>query len=105
MSCTLNPQTYRGNDVEFPTAARVLALWRRAEQEEFGISTLRGAANNRAMIEFEVEDVDQQYARLKGMPIEWIREPTTQPWGHRALYLRDPDGNLVNLFTPVSPAR
>jgi hypothetical protein len=28
------------------------------------------------------------------------------PWGNRSLLLRDPDGNLVNLFTPVTePAR
>jgi hypothetical protein len=24
------------------------------------------------------------------------------PWGNRSLLLRDPDGNLVNFFTPVS---
>jgi hypothetical protein len=23
------------------------------------------------------------------------------PWGNRSLLVRDPDGNLVNLFTPV----
>ena len=27
--------------------------------------------------------------------------PTTMPWGNRALLFRDPDGNLVNFFTPV----
>jgi hypothetical protein len=26
------------------------------------------------------------------------------PWGNRSLLLRDPDGNLVNFFTPVTPA-
>jgi hypothetical protein len=26
------------------------------------------------------------------------------PWGNRSLLLRDPDGNLVNLFTPVTAA-
>jgi len=24
------------------------------------------------------------------------------PWGNRSLLLRDPDGNLVNLFTPMT---
>jgi hypothetical protein len=24
------------------------------------------------------------------------------PWGNRSILFRDPDGNLVNLFTPVS---
>ena len=31
-----------------------------------------------------------------------VTPPTTMPWGNRALLFRDPDGNLVNLFTPVS---
>ena len=97
----IEPQTYRGNYVEFPTAAGTVALWRQSEYEEFGIGTLRGAANHSIMIEFEVEDVDQEYARFKRMKIEWIREPTTQPWGHRAFYIRDPDGNIVNVHSPV----
>jgi hypothetical protein len=25
------------------------------------------------------------------------------PWGNRSLLFRDPDGNLVNFFTPVTP--
>jgi hypothetical protein len=29
--------------------------------------------------------------------------PTTMPWGNRSLLIRDPDGNLVNLFTPITP--
>jgi catechol 2,3-dioxygenase-like lactoylglutathione lyase family enzyme len=97
----IEPQTYRGNYVEFPTVAGTLALWRQSEYAEFGLGTLQGAANQSMMIEFEVEDVDQEYARLKGMQIEWIREPTTQPWGHRACYMRDPDGNIVNVHSPV----
>jgi hypothetical protein len=24
------------------------------------------------------------------------------PWGNRSMLFRDPDGNLVNLFTPVT---
>jgi hypothetical protein len=30
------------------------------------------------------------------------QEPTTMPWGNRSLLSRDPDGNLVNFFIPVS---
>ena len=25
------------------------------------------------------------------------------PWGNRSMILRDPDGGLVNLFTPLTP--
>jgi catechol 2,3-dioxygenase-like lactoylglutathione lyase family enzyme len=45
--------------------------------------------------------VDRQFARLRGLGVEFVLEPTTQPWGNRSALFRDPDGNLVNLFAPV----
>ena len=33
---------------------------------------------------------------------EWVQTPTTMPWGNRSALLRDPDGNLVNLYAPVT---
>ena len=33
-----------------------------------------------------------------------VAAPATMPWGNRSLLLRDPDGSLVNLFTPVTDA-
>ena len=60
-------------------------------------------ANKSAILEFIVTDVDKQYARAKEFISEIVQEPTTMPWGNRSFLFRDPDGNLVNLFTPVSP--
>ena len=54
------------------------------------------------IIEFRVDDVDKEYERLKPLISEWVLEPTTMPWGNRSMLFRDPDGNLVNLFTPVT---
>ena len=31
-----------------------------------------------------------------------VSEPTTMPWGNRSRVFRDPDGNPVNFFTPVT---
>ena len=50
--------------------------------------------------EFIVDDGDAEYAR-RGRE-RAVAEPSTLPWGNRSLLLRDPDGNLVNLFTPVT---
>lgn len=97
----IEPQISRGNYIEFPLEAGILALWRQSEFEAFGIAPMRGAANHSVLIEFEVEDVDREYARLKDLPLEWVQELTTQPWGHRAFYVRDPDGNVLNFHTPV----
>jgi catechol 2,3-dioxygenase-like lactoylglutathione lyase family enzyme len=56
------------------------------------------------MLEFEVEDVDREYERLRNMvqpEIEFVLQPTTLAWGNRSIYFRDPDGNLLNFFTRV----
>jgi hypothetical protein len=48
--------------------------------------------------------VDGLYQNLRDIVVDFVNEPTTMPWGNRALLFRDPDGNLVNFFTPVTPA-
>ncbi|MFI0786140.1 VOC family protein [Streptomyces lydicus] len=61
-------------------------------------------ADNRSVItEFLVDDVDHVHQSLSGFVTDFVTEPTTMPWGNRSLLFRDPDGNLVNFFTPVSP--
>ncbi|WP_433377113.1 VOC family protein [Actinoplanes sp. CA-142083] len=64
------------------------------------VSFVRGD-NRAAIVEFRVDDVDAEYARLRGTVGDVVQEPTTMPWGNRSLLLRDPDGTLVNLFTPA----
>jgi catechol 2,3-dioxygenase-like lactoylglutathione lyase family enzyme len=68
----------------------------------FGTDSARPADNHTVIIEFRVADVDREYARLKPLVSDWVQEPTTMPWGNRSILFRDPDGNLVNFFTPVS---
>ena len=64
-----------------------------------------GPADNRSVIiEFLVDDVDRVHQNLTGFVDGFVAGPTTMPWGNRSLLLRDPDGNLVNFFTPVTPA-
>ena len=46
--------------------------------------------------------MDAEYERLRQHVVDVVTMPTTMPWGNRALLFRDPDGNLVNLFTPVT---
>ncbi len=65
-------------------------------------NSARPADNHTVIIEFRVDDVDKEYERLKTLVTEWVLEPTTMPWGNRSILFRDPDGNLVNLFAPVT---
>ena len=57
------------------------------------------AANRSAILEFEVDDVDGVRARLSDTPVDYVMAPTNQPWGNRSMLLRDPDGNLINIFS------
>jgi predicted enzyme related to lactoylglutathione lyase len=61
-------------------------------------------SNQTAIIEFLVEDTDREYERLTSLAVvpEIVQKPTTMPWGNRSLLFRDPDGNLVNFFTPLT---
>src|SRR5580693_1758825 len=62
----------------------------------------RPADNHTVIIELLVDDVDEEFERLTTVVSEWVQEPTTMPWGNRSILFRDPDGNLVNLFAPVT---
>ncbi|RYD87263.1 MAG: VOC family protein, partial [Sphingobacteriales bacterium] len=70
----------------------------------FGGDAVAAAAQNRsAIIEFLVADVDAVYEQQAGfLAGSLVQAPTTMPWGNRSLLFRDPDGNLVNFFTPVT---
>ncbi|MFJ6727356.1 VOC family protein [Streptomyces sp. NPDC091281] len=69
----------------------------------FAPGSARPAANDSVITEFLVDDVDRVHRDLADVVADFVTEPTTMPWGNRSLLLRDPDGNLVNFFTPVTP--
>jgi catechol 2,3-dioxygenase-like lactoylglutathione lyase family enzyme len=70
----------------------------------FAPDSARPAENHSVITEFLVDDVDRAFRELAGSLADLVNEPTTMPWGNRSLLFRDPDGNLVNFFTPVTPA-
>ncbi|MEU6611292.1 VOC family protein [Streptomyces shenzhenensis] len=70
----------------------------------FAPDSARPADNHSVITEFLVDDVDRVRENLSGFVTDVVTEPTTMPWGNRSLLFRDPDGNLVNFFTPVTPA-
>lgn len=95
------PQFDSGNYVEFRTGAGVLAIFDAAGQEKYIPGSATGQENRSMVLEFRVNDVDAEYARLKGVVKTWVKGPTTQPWGTRSIYFRDPDRSLVDFFTVV----
>jgi catechol 2,3-dioxygenase-like lactoylglutathione lyase family enzyme len=66
--------------------------------ERFHGDVAPAAANRSAILEFEVDDVDAVVASLGNAAVV-VQAPTVMPWGNRSLLLRDPDANLVNVFS------
>jgi catechol 2,3-dioxygenase-like lactoylglutathione lyase family enzyme len=52
-------------------------------------------------LSIEVDDIEDALRTIRkaGIPIEY--GPTTEPWGVRRFYVRDPFGKLVNLLQHV----
>lgn len=90
---------------ELQTPSATLAIGSTRTLQLFGGDEVAKAAQNRtAIIEFLVKDVDADYNRMADMLREHIvQKPTMMPWGNKSFLFRDPDGNLINFFTPVSP--
>jgi len=52
------------------------------------------------MVSFEVDSVDETFKTLSAKGVKFINQPIDMPdWGMRVVYLRDPEENLIELFT------
>ncbi|PTX98173.1 glyoxalase [Spartobacteria bacterium LR76] len=52
-------------------------------------------------IAFATPDVDSAYQRAVSAGAIGVSTPTQKPWGQTVAYLRDLDGHLVELCTPI----
>ncbi|MBQ0999533.1 VOC family protein [Streptomyces sp. RK62] len=89
---------------ELRTPGAALAIAGTGTVPLFAPDSARPAANQSVIVEFLVDDVDRVHQDLTGFVSDVVAGPTTMPWGNRSLLFRDPDGTLVNFFTPVTPA-
>lgn len=54
------------------------------------------------MVSFEVGNVDEAFEALAAKGVEFVNRPVDMPgWGMRVVHLRDPEENLIELFTPL----
>lgn len=91
---------YTDDFAEVKTAGGTLAIAHERTMKLFPAEAARPAENRSVILELRVADVDAEYRRIATEPTEIVQAPTTMPWGNRSLLFRDPDGNLVNFFTP-----
>ena len=61
------------------------------------------ASAGRVVLSVDVADVDALLPRVRALGGEITGGPTDMPWGQRVAHVKDPDGNAVNLTTPIAP--
>ena len=62
-----------------------------------------GMASDRATLVFETRDVHEDVRALRGLGAQIASEPTdVVPLGIRKAYVRDPEGNLIELVEKLS---
>ena len=83
------------------TLRGTLSIFSNECMEKMAPGSMSGAGYGSYTIEFEVEDVDREFERLRSLGVEFVKEPTTQFWGRRSVWFRDPDGNIVNFYKSV----
>ncbi len=85
------------NWIEYRIGPNILALagrFRFVEDPTIGA----GIASLQLAFRVPYEAVDVCAAELTEAGISLLSPPTDQPWRHRTLFFRDPDGNLVEIY-------
>ena len=83
---------------EFRFSGASLAISDESLIRQFNAGAAVAASNRSAMIEFQVDDVDVLHEQAKSLDADIVMPPSDMPWGNRSMLLRDPDGNVVNIF-------
>lgn len=91
-----------GDYAEMETGATALAFGARSLIERMGLPCpspgAPAAGIEIALVTFEVEAAFERAVSAGAAP---IKPPERQPWGQTVAYVRDPDGFLVELCTPM----
>ncbi|MDX2204800.1 MAG: VOC family protein [Hyphomicrobiaceae bacterium] len=88
--------------VEFRVGANILAL---TEPGGRFPDAAPPVGNLSLQLAFRVapHEVDTCAATLAERGVEIISPPTDQPFGHRTLFFRDPDGNVLEIYAEIYP--
>lgn len=60
-----------------------------------------GSAALQLAFKVAADDVDRCADELVRQGVNLLEPPTNQPFGHRTLFFRDPDGNLLEVYAEI----
>ncbi|MFI5414125.1 MAG: VOC family protein [Candidatus Lutacidiplasmatales archaeon] len=92
---------------EVGSSQRFVGLFLRGAMDDLiGPAGALSDAPDRFSLVFEVPDVDRTLARLERADVSIEIGATDRPlWGLRTIHLRDPDGNLVEIYSRLPAVR
>ena len=64
----------------------------------------RGRGAGGLLINFEVDDADAVYERLRALGLPMLQELRDEPFGQRHFITADPNGVLIDVIKPIAPA-
>ncbi|TYC52984.1 VOC family protein [Rhodobacterales bacterium] len=76
-------------------ASETVVLWKEGSGE--------AGANRTVYLEFQVEDIDAEFERLKDK-VNLVHDIKTMPWGNKTFQFRDPEGSAVSFYAPETEA-
>src|SRR5947207_15347627 len=78
----------QGDDafVNFSTPGAALSIFSVQGMETMAPGSMAGAGTGSYTLEFEVVNIDEEYARLTALGVVVVKPPTTQPWGRRSVW-------------------
>jgi len=61
----------------------------------------KGALSLQLAFRVAPKEVDECAVALKALGVAIVTPPTDQSWGHRTLFFRDPDGNVLEIYADI----
>jgi lactoylglutathione lyase len=86
--------------IEYRVGSNILALTERGVVFD-DPSPPVGALSLQLAFRVAPSEVATCAATLKERRVSIISGPTDQPWGHRTLFFRDPDGNVLEIYAEI----
>ncbi len=93
---------YADFEVGEGTALALFGRQAMADVVGMGGTPLEAECQDRAMLIFGVDDLEAAVARLKAKGATFVRDIEDHPdWGIRTAHLRDPEGTLIEINSPL----
>ena len=85
--------------VEFTVGSTLLSL--RPRGRYYDGRRVSDGASIQISFEATVDQVDDAYRQLSRLGVDILEPPQDQDFGHRTLYFRDPESNIIEVFAHI----